>query len=501
MDKKETDEIIEQEVNEILHDKEAILDLDNPRRFIFSKWTLREGWDNPNIFQICKLRSSGSEISKLQEVGRGLRLPVNQYGNRVKDEQFYLHYFVDFTEDNFVEKLVNEINTNSGAISIEEVPQKLNDTMIKKICEVYKIDEEALLEKLDSENVIKRNNEFKENGFNYIKANYPLYFNRVDPNKIREATDKKKKVKIRTEKYPLLKELWEKLNEKVILEYKIENEDRFKELFVNFLTKNTPFSLKGIREKTQKIDIEDGHVVANEETSILKNETTPIATMSYSDFLEELSKTLHVNLKTVHQAFVEAKINNINDYLNQSTIRLFKQKFDNYLMYNALSKFGIEYQRVTNSIHPTKITNVNGDVVEEIDSSSIGLHHSEEKVADNYLFDELFYDSDLEKENIKTNLKEVIVFTKIPKNSIKIPVAGGKSYSPDFAYVLNFIDGKKKLYFIVETKNTDEEGLRKEEVQKIKHAEKLFGNTIQIKFKTQFRNKKIAELINEVYNS
>jgi type III restriction enzyme len=44
-----------------------MLDLENPRRFIFSKWTLREGWDNPNVFQICKLRSSGSEISKLQE--------------------------------------------------------------------------------------------------------------------------------------------------------------------------------------------------------------------------------------------------------------------------------------------------------------------------------------------------------------------------------------------------------------------------------------------------
>ncbi len=78
-DNSEKDEAIEQEVIEILHDKQAMLSLDNPRRFIFSKWTLREGWDNPNVFQICKLRSSGSEVSKLQEVGRGLRLPVNEY--------------------------------------------------------------------------------------------------------------------------------------------------------------------------------------------------------------------------------------------------------------------------------------------------------------------------------------------------------------------------------------------------------------------------------------
>ena len=106
----------------------------------------------------------------------------------------------------------------------------------------------------------------------------------------------------------------------------------------------------------------------------------------------------------------------------------------------------------------------------------------------------------IRNQNIKTNLNEVIVFTKIPKNSIKIPVAGGKTYSPDFAYVLNFKDGKKKLYFIVETKNTDEESLRNEEKQKIEHAEKFFGNSIEIKFRTQFSNKKIASLIQEIYN-
>ena len=70
-DNSDKDDKIEQEINEILHDKELLLSLENPRRFIFSKWTLREGWDNPNVFQICKLRSSGSTTSKLQEVGRG----------------------------------------------------------------------------------------------------------------------------------------------------------------------------------------------------------------------------------------------------------------------------------------------------------------------------------------------------------------------------------------------------------------------------------------------
>jgi len=497
VDKKENDEVIEKEVNEILHDKQAILDLENPRRFIFSKWTLREGWDNPNIFQICKLRSSGSEISKLQEVGRGLRLPVNEYGNRVKDEQFYLNYFVDFTENDFVEKLVNEINEKSGAISIEDVPEKLTDEMIKKIVEKYNLTENELLENLDNENIIKRNNEFKENGFEYIKSNYPLIFEGVGSDKIRKANTQKKKLHVRVEKYSELKELWEKINEKVILEYKIKNENEFKKLFIDFL-KNTKLAAESIREITEKVGIENNQAIVKEETAIYGNETSPISTMKYSDFLKQLSTMLHINLKTLHECFVETKID-INKYLNQSTLRIFKQEFDNYLMYKAISKFSIEYQKVKSTIHPTKLTDTNGKVKDEVDASDIGVLYSDEQVADNYLFDKLFYDSELEKENIRTNIEEVIVFTKIPKNSIKIPIAGGKSYSPDFAYVINFKDENKRLYFIVETKNvSDKESLREEEKQKIKHAEKLFEN-IKIKFETQFNKDKIIALIQKIH--
>ncbi|MEI2737876.1 MAG: hypothetical protein V9F01_03725 [Chitinophagaceae bacterium] len=218
-DNTEKDEAIEKEINEILHDKQAMLDLENPRRFIFSKWTLREGWDNPNVFQICKLRSSGSEISKLQEVGRGLRLPVNEYGNRVKDEQFYLNYFVDFTESDFVDKLVNEINQKSGAVSIDETPVSLTENMIKQIIEKYEFaDENSLLQKLIMEDkVIDFSRKFLQGGFDFIKQNYPRIFEGVNSNKVRKATDPKKKVVVRTEKYQELKDLWEKLNEKVIL--------------------------------------------------------------------------------------------------------------------------------------------------------------------------------------------------------------------------------------------------------------------------------------------
>lgn len=497
-DNTEKDEAIEREINEILHDKQAMLDLENPRRFIFSKWTLREGWDNPNVFQICKLRSSGSEISKLQEVGRGLRLPVNEYGNRVKDEQFYLNYFVDFTESDFVDKLVSEINQKSGAISIEQVPDKLTEQMIKKICELYETTEDELLEVLDTNNVITRTNSFKTGGFDFIKQNYSRIFEGVNSNKVRKATDPKKKVVVRTEKYQELKDLWEKLNEKVILEYKFDNEANFRTLFTEFLKAlKDNFTSDGINERISKLEIKENKAIANEIESAYNRKTSNISTLKYSDFLKELSKILNINITTLHQSIIDAGTD-INKYLNQTTLRVIKQNFDFFLMAQAFDKYSIEYKKVSNTIHPTKLTDEKGNVLKEISASDVGVLFSDEDVADSYFFEELYYDSDLEKTNIKTEIKEVIVFTKIPKNSIKIPVAGGKSYSPDFAYVLKFKDGEQKLNFIVETKDVNsKDGLRDEEKFKIKHAEKFFDGKVKIEFRTQFSNNKIVDFIKE----
>jgi type III restriction enzyme len=498
-DNSEKDEVIEKEINEILHDKQEMLSLENPRRFIFSKWTLREGWDNPNVFQICKLRSSGSEISKLQEVGRGLRLPVNEYGNRVKDEQFYLNYFVDFTESDFVDSLVNEINSKSGAISMEQTPDKLSAEMIKKICELYDTNEEDLLQVLDDNDVIKRNNDFKENGFTYIKHNYPKIFEGVNSTKVRKATDDKKKITIRTDKYSELKDLWEKLNEKVILEYKFDKESEFKNLFTEFLkAQKGNFTIDGVSERVAKVEIKDDRAIVSEAESIYGRNIATISTMKYSDFLKELSKILNINLATIHQSIIDAGTD-INKHLNPTTLRIIKDKFDHFLMANAIDKFSIEYKKVSNNIHPTKLTDEKGNVLSEISASDIGIFFSDEDVAQSYFFDELYYDSELEMKNIKTEINEVIVFTKIPKNSIKIPVAGGKTYSPDFAYVLKFKDGKQKLNFIVETKDVgSDDGLREEEKAKIKHAEKFFGGQVKIEFKTQFTNNKIVDLIKEI---
>ena len=495
-DNTDKDDKIEKEIQEILHDKQAILSLDNPRRFVFSKWTLREGWDNPNVFQICKLRSSGSDMSKLQEVGRGLRLPVNEYGNRIKDEQFYLNYYVDFTESDFVDKLVNEINEKSAAFSKEEEPVKLTNQMIQRICEVYDVTEEELLEELDEKNLITRSNNFKEGGFKYIKAIFPKIFNGVSKDKIRISTDQKEKITVRTDKYAELKALWERLNEKVILEYKFKNEEVFKQILTDYLKNGAKrlFS-EGVNIRTATLGIENDKAILRDGESIYDGDLAKISTMSYSDFLKQLSKELIVNMATLNEAIKVSKLN-INEYLNPTSIRIIRQEFEYYLMANALDKFSIEYNKISNEIHPTVLTDENGIVKDEIPASGVGVIPSNEQVAHSYLFNELYYDSELEKENITNELEEVVVFTKIPKNSIKIPVAGGKSYSPDFAYVLKFKDGEERLHFIVESKGVDgSRTLRDEERFKIKHAEKFFEGKVNIHFETQFNSDRVVDMI------
>jgi type III restriction enzyme len=207
---------------------------------------------------------------------------------------------------------------------------------------------------------------------------------------------------------------------------------------------------------------------------------------------------MNFNLKTLHEAIVDADID-INQFLNQRTIRIMEERFNYFLMANAIDKFSIEYKKVSNNIHPTKFTKADGSWKSEIAATDVGVFYSDEAVAQNYFFDELYFASDLEKANIKTEITEVIVFTKIPKNSIKIPVAGGKSYSPDFAYVVKHKDGAQKLHFIVETKDVNsKDGLRDEEKFKIKHAEKFFEGKVKIEFRTQFSNDKIVDLIRKI---
>jgi len=505
-DNSDKDDKIEQEVNEILHDKEKLLSLANPRRFIFSKWTLREGWDNPNVFQICKLRSSGSETSKLQEVGRGLRLPVNEYMARVKDHAFFLNYFVDSSETDFVKTLTDEVN---NAVIRPMVFTELNDELIEKIQPAYpdeskKSIRNQLADLTDDDDV------FLENGFAQTQKLFPKAFEFSDSlkkDKIIRSGDRAEKVKMRVGKYDELKALWEAINQKALLQYKIKDEAAFLTLFTQYLRDNAHrFTKTGIRTVQQEIKVSNGLLTAVNSESVYDEIFESINTLSYRDFLLKLSQTALIQMQTLHQAFFAVRdVLDISKYLNEQTIKAIQAGFDRWLLLHSFSAFEVGYSRVGGSVHPTKFTDNQGNALSEVNASDLGTQFDEVNPLEEFLFESVFYDSELERENITDNrIQEVIVFTKIPKNSIKIPVAGGKTYSPDFAYIVK-TDSGETLNLVLESKNVSGgDDLRQEEQQKIKHAQQLFADIkseTKVVFQTQFKDDQVVSLIREVLRS
>lgn len=109
----------------IMQDKERLLDIKTPLRFIFSHSALREGWDNPNVFQICTLNETKSEIKKRQEIGRGLRLSVNQEGQRIFDRNINrLTIIANESYDEFAKALQKEIEQDCGVDFTDRIKDK-----------------------------------------------------------------------------------------------------------------------------------------------------------------------------------------------------------------------------------------------------------------------------------------------------------------------------------------------------------------------------------------
>ncbi|MDO4441976.1 MAG: type III restriction-modification system endonuclease [Moraxella sp.] len=502
-DNNNKDEHIEKQINEILYEKEKLLDLDNPRRFIFSKWTLREGWDNPNVFVICKLRSSGSETSKLQEVGRGLRLPVNEFMHREKSEQFYLNYFVDFSEKEFVADLIKDIREKSGEKVI--IPTKLSDELLAKIMLCYDEKKLKIINHLADDGIIDDDLNLLENGWKQLQQAYPKAFEFENSlnNKIQTGIGKKETLLIRKDKYHALKTLWETLNRRVVLNYQIDNEHAFYLLLKQFFAKEVIGKLDTSHTTIQAQELQ----VGNDEMLIKYGGREKLIentgyVLGYGEFADELAASLNVSLKSLHQVLLELNWTEPK-HQTRHNIRHIHNLFRKWLLQHFLSTQTISYTEVSSQVHPTAFTDEKGNVKDSISSSDIGRLNERGIVADNYLFETLFYDSPLEKENILLNLDYVTVFTKIPKNTIAIPVAGGGTYSPDFAYVLHHKDGTQTLNLVVETKDAYEFDLRTDEKEKIKYAQILFDKLsrdtgIKVEFKTQFKGRHIERILEEV---
>lgn len=501
-DNSASDEEIANEVKEILYEKKKLLSIKkedgsfNTRRFLFSKWTLKEGWDNPNVFTITKLRSSGSDNSKIQEVGRGLRLPVDENGNRISNEEFKLNYIIDFTESDFADKLVEEINGElpKGFVLSEE---KLNEVAAKLSMSPDDLFTELLVKKY----IDRKYNIISENSIKFFEE-YPLFSFGLKSNKVVDVNKKaQRKIKIRPAVYNELKTLWEAINQKYLLVYdKIEENNFLKNTLVSLFNSGV-FTNVTITSSRQEITTtEAGLIAATESTGV---QYTINKSIPYGDFLRRISKQTNIPIVLLNDALIEYSSKNKidKDKINEFSAANFVLKFNDWKIDNLQGRF--KYSKSNIKLCGTALSYSNGKPKKEITQGIIGTKFIEGDPSIKYLYDTYAYDSPLEKDNITSDISEVIVYGKIPKNSISIPTITGQSYSPDFMYVVKKINGDKTLNIIVETKDVENQStLRKIEDKKIECAKVFFKQlTIDgysVEFHEQLNNKKIKQIIDEV---
>ena len=198
--------------------------------------------------------------------------------------------------------------------------------------------------------------------------------------KITDAKTKGDVIPMREGKYEELKALWELIHHKAILQYK--------------------FKQAGIRTKVSETYIKNNVMLTRDKENL---DDTPIRfnTMTYREFLENLSAAAKIKMTTLHQAFYQMRETlDISQFLNMQTISQIKSGFNQFLLNHSFSKFELGYQLVNNAIHPTQFTDKNGKA-KAVRVADLGRMADEiHEPAASYLFGEIFM---IQKLNIKTS--------------------------------------------------------------------------------------------------
>ena len=496
-DNDSSDEEIKDNVDMILRDKTKLLAIKNDDgtyntfRFIFSKWALREGWDNPNVFTIAKLRSSGSEISKIQEVGRGLRLPVDERGYRIENEQFYLSYIIDYSEKDFAANLIKEINSEvTGVINIKD--------MMKEVAEKRGTTDKKLFIELYSEDYIDTDYNVLDETRGKFFEEYPEFIKGLKKDKVVDKKKAKKPVvNVRASKYAELKEFWELLNKKFYMQFEEIPEDELQKVIINIIRKGI-YSPDIVTTVRQRVEVADGEMtlVGGKRRSYALETRLP-----YNEFLKKVQRATNIPIQTFHKALVEydKTVPVSNEWFTESTLSKFIQLFTEWKMDYFIHRY--KYKMLDVEATETALTDAEGNVRDNILQSDVGIFSAPDDISDKFLYDKLIYDSPLERTNIEnSDISEVLVYGKIPRRSIKIPVCWGGTYSPDFMYVIRNSDGTIQYNFVIETKDVSSNGsLRDDEKRKIlcgiEFFKQLKAEGYKVIFEEQLKTDNIVAMI------
>lgn len=474
-DRNSTDKDIEKQVDDILRNKEKLLSFKDKngnwitRRFLFSKWTLREGWDNPNVFTIAKLRTSGSEISKIQEVGRGLRLPVDETGRRLRQEDWEsrLSFLIGYDERDFATKLVGDINKDSP-IKLDH--SRLTDEMIRLIVQAKQSVDRAfssdiLVNDLGNKGVIDFSRQFKTNvdvnsksmsGFEALLYYYPELSQKtqVAKGRIRDKNSKvHTTVKLRKQNWQQLKSLWLQLTKRQMIKFdpSVNNiaETVARSVFAD--ADNTVFVLEHQGIVKQGLEYDSSHASVEETKS---DYNTPYQHMNYGKFLKILAVQTDLSPNLLNNLMIDAlgRLNNDTKYINEVTlsnlIKAFTKQFNNKI------KKLFQFQPLAFSASTAIYDARKHEFVDSVPANSIGVYESGAMPDAKYLYDRppIRYDSaDPELDILNHSYgPKITVFGKLPREAIKIPRFDKGTTTPDFIFKIERSD--HPVYLVVETK-------------------------------------------------
>lgn len=485
----------------ILKNKERLLSFDEPTRFIFSHSALREGWDNPNVFQICTLRHSNSTTAKRQEVGRGLRLCVDKNGVRMDKELLG----DDVHEINKLTVIANESYADFTSALQKETREVLRERAAKATVAYFtgkqiKIGEELhTIDELEASRIIIY---LEDNGYidedKHITPEYreaiasgnvaPLppklqpiaegvtrLINSIFDPKALDDMVVEEKTTIRENKLnenfgkEEFQALWKEINHQYVYTVSYDSEELIENAILHI---NAELDVKQLRYIMVEGTQDEKQVTEFGDTWSQSHLLTDVCTSTVRyDLVGDIAKGANLTRRTVVK---------ILQGIKESKLYLFKNNPEEFIR-KVISI--IKEQKSTMIVETIHYNMTEGKYDSSIFTVKSKMDFDKAYEAKKHITDYVFSDSKGERQfaHDLDQAKEVVVYAKLPR-TFQIPTPVG-NYAPDWAIAME-VDGIKHIFFIAETKGSmSSMDLTKIELAKIECAEKLFNSISTSKVK------------------
>ncbi len=515
----------------ILKNKERLLSFEEPTRFIFSHSALREGWDNPNVFQICTLKHSDSNTAKRQEVGRGLRLCVNQAGTRMDAQSCgdrvhdinMLTVVASESYKTFVSDLQSDIKSvlydrptvatseyfKGKYIKVDDIPTLIDDEaanaiefyliqngyvdMKRKVTDKYRADVSMntlapLPEELQP---------MSEGIHTLIQA---VYDDRVLAEMFTDGHETKIRENPLNENFAKkeFQALWKEINHKYAYTVSFDSDELIaksiahinEKLFVSELQYTTTIGRQ--KANMNEYEVDRGDSFGGEKTRTQTLRHAGINQIKY-DLIGKVAEGAVLTRRTVAA---------ILSGLNPDKLYMFRNNPEEFI--SKVVKL-IKEQKATMIVEHIQYNQIEGGYDSTIftaEKSSQGFEKAfgATKAIQDYVFTDGIVEESVERRFVKDldTADEVCVYAKLPKG-FHIPTPVG-NYSPDWA--IAFYEGKvKHIFFVAETKGTmDSLQLKPIEQAKISCAKKLFNemSTSKVKYHDVDSYQNLLNLMNSL---